>query len=724
MSDPDRLLAQFLDETREQLLTLARALAQLAQQPDARDALDEAHRMVHTIKGSCGLFELQPILAITHAAENLLMQAQQGTHRLSASEIDALGAAFDDVADWLEAFDGHALPHQADPAAQQHVHALDPQSARPAQQHTAAAAFDSLPAALRTRLAAHADARVYVRYAPDPACFFSGEDPLYTLRQLPELIDLAIDAPARDALAALDPFHCHLVFHAVSGASDEAVAAALRPLAGQAAWCALPAPTARPSPALEPTLALLRQQQALLTHAIGHGEDGPLHSVATVMRNCCALLGQPDPLAGWDSHNGAPALQQRLAALLAQLAAPQAPAPAPSSGEPSGVRQEALRIAPALLDRLADSAAELAVSRNALGELAQRASARGGEAAFARDLAGWHERLDSQVRALQEALQEARLVPLANVFQRLPRLVRQLARQLGKEVTLALEGESIRVDKEIADTLYEPLLHLSRNALDHGIEPASERRAQGKPGGGSLTIRARQTPERLQVEVIDDGRGIDVAQVRQRALARGLQPPDRLAALSDAQAMQLVFTPGFSTAATVTEVSGRGVGMDAVRHAVGAAGGSVTLDSVAGGGTTVSLSLPLQRALTQALVVEAAGQRFGIAIAHLLEVIQPQPQALHQVKSSLALHWRGEVVPLVDLAQALGLPCPPAHPATAVITVTRHGPVALALDAVHDSQEVTVRPPSGVLAGVACYDGTALLADGSILLILNPDGLI
>ncbi|TJZ78749.1 chemotaxis protein CheA [Chitiniphilus eburneus] len=716
----DPLLAQFLDETREHLLLIGQGLEQLARNPARRDAIEAVHRAAHTIKGSCGLFGFEPILEITHAAETCLGDARDDTATLTPPQLAALLAAFDDIADWLERLDGTHLPPESDAVARRHVATLAGRGAvTPVTTSTVA-----VPQALRDALRASgspAGSLLHVCYTPDPDCFFSGEDPLYTLRQLPGLVALHLEEPAPQPLAGLDPYRCRLVLHALSDASPDDVTKALRTVASQVSIAPLPAlPVVLDSGPQRAAAALLTQQRSLLRHAITAGNaEGALRSIATVLRNCCTALGWPEEAAHWQEPLSPEVALQRLDDVLARLAAPEKPhveAPAP--------RAEALRIDPALIDRLLDVTTELGVSRTALADLARRAQADPAAASFGRELWSWHTRLDRDLRDLQAALQEARLVPLSEVFERLPRQARQLARQLDKKVALHLEGEGLRVDKSVAAALHEPMIHLLRNAIDHGLEPSAERLAAGKPAEGTLTVRASQVQDRLLIEVADDGRGIDSARIRQRAAERGVLDAAQLAALPDEAALQLVFEPGFSTAATVTEVSGRGVGMDVVRTAVGALGGAVSLSARPGEGTTLALSLPVQLALAQVVVVEVARQRFGVPLTQLLEVVRPQPDDLRRLKRRDILAWRDEVLPLVSLSRVLGLPVTARPPDAAVVLHTAQGRIALAVDAVGDSLDIVVKPLTGLLAGLPCYDGSALLADGSVLLVLNPQGLL
>jgi two-component system, chemotaxis family, sensor kinase CheA len=315
---------------------------------------------------------------------------------------------------------------------------------------------------------------------------------------------------------------------------------------------------------------------------------------------------------------------------------------------------------------------------------------------------------------------DIRMLPCATVFGRFPRLVRDVAKRLDKRVRLALEGEETAADKDVLDLIADPLVHLVRNSLDHGIEDAASRRAAGKPEEATLTLRASQEADAVVIEVIDDGGGVDAAAVRRKALERGLVDEDRLREMDDAQAVQMIFLPGFSTADAVSDLSGRGVGMDAVRTAVERLGGAVTLDSRPGEGTTVRLRLPLSMAVSQLMVVGVSGQRFGIAVEQIRELARVPVEGLQRVQGRRAALLRGRTVPLVPLAGVLGMEPPPEGEELDVVVVRPHGvDIGLVVDRVHETLDLIVRPPEGIVAGTSWLAGTALLGDGQVLLVLD-----
>jgi two-component system chemotaxis sensor kinase CheA len=394
---------------------------------------------------------------------------------------------------------------------------------------------------------------------------------------------------------------------------------------------------------------------------------------------------------------------------------PGAAAPRPDART---VRVEADRI-----DGLADLVSELFVAKNRLSHLAARVAMVAPD--LAQDLTANQAEFDRLASGMHRAVMRMRMVPLDQSFRRLPRLVRDVATRLGRAVSFTIEGAATQADKATVDALYEPLLHVLRNAVDHGVEPPAVRRAAGKLPQGRIALQAGAEGERVVVTVTDDGAGIDAATLRRTAAARGLASPEALAAMDDAAALDLVFLPGFSTASAVTETSGRGVGMDAVRAALQAIGGQVSIAPAPGGGTLVRLVVPQAVAITTVVVVSAAGEAFGVPIALIMETARVPRAAILPVGSGAAFVLRERTIPLVNLAALLGgaAPADPREAKVLVVSVAGQ-PVGLEVDRFGARMDVVVRPLQGLLAGLPGLRGSALLGDGRVLLVLNLPELL
>jgi two-component system chemotaxis sensor kinase CheA len=388
----------------------------------------------------------------------------------------------------------------------------------------------------------------------------------------------------------------------------------------------------------------------------------------------------------------------------------------------AGVRAAAtLRVDAARIDALADGLGELVVAVNAFATLAEQADAV--DRAFAANLRTVQANIERVTADLHRSVSAVRMVPLAPTLRRLPRMAREIAEGLGKRVDFVVTGEGLEVDKQIADGLFEPLLHLVRNAIDHGIEDAATRQAAGKPEQGRVSLAARRDGDAILVTLEDDGAGIDPGRIRAVAVARGLVGEEAAAQLSDAAALRLIFAPGFSTAAQVTEVSGRGVGMDAVQAAVERLRGTIDIASEPGKGTCFRLRLPANALTTRLLVVEVGADRYGVALDQIVETVRIDSAALMPIGGGSACVLRGHTVPVLSLATLLGGADLPA--ATAKLLVTRTGGerVALRVDGFAERIDTLVRPSSGILAAVPGVTGSTLLGDGSVLLVLDLPAL-
>lgn len=412
---------------------------------------------------------------------------------------------------------------------------------------------------------------------------------------------------------------------------------------------------------------------------------------------------------------------------LAETAAPEALAPeAPAVAARQAEGQvRSLRVDAARVDALAAAADDLVVTKNAVAHLLSAAAA-GAPPALARSLAAAQADLDRRVSRLHESIGRMRLVPLAPLFRRFPPIVRQTAGGLGKSVDLVIGGDGVEVDKTIADGLYEPLLHLLRNAVDHGVETTAERRAAGKPVPAPLRLSAALSGDEAVIELADDGRGLDMARVRATAAARGLASAEALAAMSDDAAADLIFRPGFSTAAAVSELSGRGVGLDAVRARVAALGGRVEVHSARGRGARFLLRLPVRVRLARLMVVEAGGETFGVPLESVVAATSVAPEQLTPVRAGRALVWRDRPVPLMALTDLLAMAPPTRRAADLKVMIVRAGDefAAVSVERFLERIEAPLRPPAGMLARVPGLLGSSLLGDGRVLMVLDVPELI
>jgi two-component system, chemotaxis family, sensor kinase CheA len=364
-----------------------------------------------------------------------------------------------------------------------------------------------------------------------------------------------------------------------------------------------------------------------------------------------------------------------------------------------------------------DLAGELVLVRGRLGALVGEGS--GGE------LVDTYRQLRRATGDLLESVRQARLQPVGMVTRKFPRIARDLARDLGRQVTVRLEGEEVGVDRAVNEALADALLHLVRNGVDHGIEPPGERTRAGKPAAGQIRIAAGQEGGRVWVEVCDDGRGLDGERLAARAVALGLISREQAAGLDEAGRLELIFLPGLSTRERASTISGRGVGMDAVRAHLARIGGTVELTSVPGRGTVVRIDVPLTLAIQPCVPVRSATERYCIPQAGICDVVLLGPGDVHELGGARLYRHRGELIPLVDLAETFtGTPTPtPADGITSVVVESEGRRIGLVVDAVEDSVEAVIKPLPAGLRGVKVVSGVTILADGRPTLILELPAL-
>jgi two-component system chemotaxis sensor kinase CheA len=386
-----------------------------------------------------------------------------------------------------------------------------------------------------------------------------------------------------------------------------------------------------------------------------------------------------------------------------------------------------VRVNVAVLDRLMNLIGELVLARNQVVQ-----GSRGGRESGAPSQAALN-RLNAVTTELQEQIMKTRMQPVARMFEKIPRMVRDLCNTTGKRVVSRIEGTTTEIDKALVEAIRDPLMHIVRNAIDHGIEDPSTRAAMGKSTSGTVVVRASHEGGMVLIEVEDDGRGMDPIALRAHAVKKGLMTTAEAAQIGDREALELVFRPGFSTAAKVTDISGRGVGMDVVRTHVERAGGQVEIESTVGRGSCIRLKMPLTLAIIPALLVEVAGHRFAVPQVNLLELVYLDETsavgALENVRGAEVHRLRGEMLPIVRLDEVFRLPRPDdgvrAVPQTLSIVVVAIGTrrYGILVDAIHDTEEIVIKPLHGQLKRLSCYAGATVLGDGGVALILDVAGV-
>lgn len=775
----DEMLQELVLESFDHLGVLEPLLLEWEQAPETadNDQINEAFRCLHTIKGGFGFFGMQNIKTLSHVMESLMMEVRDGKRSLTAEMVELLITASDvlkglicdpatsDKLDISVTVNALETMLDASPAAGDATDAGDEELAPHPQ-------ADTDPGALVRTVY-----RIQVRSRADLADHHRGTlDLNHDLVAFGEIIDVRIDLSSisglDDALLNGAGLAYEVIF-ACDLAADE--------IAGR-----LDIPVSQVSVVEDAGLDELAEDHHIMasgtlrqavtaSHTRRQTKSETADRPATGQADSSALAATPNEPSAPDVA-AAPVPEPAVApvAVPADTAASSAAAPLEPAAAAS-TASETLKVRLDVIESLMDLGGELVLCRNQmtlrfserlldgpLGAVLQTAvereltegfdqlvatADRTGDVREAinqhlgtiRDqiLDGINLRLedapglrtaikdfDSVTTGLQAVVMQTRMQPVAVVFNKFTRVVRDLGRKIGKSVSLATEGSEVELDKSILDALVDPLTHLVRNGVDHAIETADERVAAGKPERGTILLRACHVSGSVRIEVIDDGRGIDPAKVKAKAIERGLVDPAQVDSMSDQAILEFIFLPGFSTAAQVTDLSGRGVGMDVVKTNIERLGGSLSIASQLGAGATFSMQIPLTLAIIPALIVRVAGKRYAVPQANLVEIVRhlDGSNKIERVHGSPVFRLRGNLLPMVHLGQQLGLSDSDDGHHILVIQ-TQNQPFGLVVDDILDAVEIVVRPVSRRLAAIGVIAGATILGDGSICLIADPMAL-
>ncbi len=407
-----------------------------------------------------------------------------------------------------------------------------------------------------------------------------------------------------------------------------------------------------------------------------------------------------------------------------------------SSRTDTGNGQEPVTSAPPLestvrvdiqrLDRLLNLVGELVLVKNRFSQFLDQLGILEPGNGFMTDLQALNNQFDLITSELQNAIMTTRMLPIGRVFNRFPRLVRELAREFNKEVEVHIEGQDTELDKSVLEVIGDPLVHLVRNCIDHGIEPPEERQRKGKPTRGRISLTARHEGNYVLIEVADDGRGINPAVLKEKAMEKGLITSDMAAQMSTSDAYNLIFRPGFSTSEQVNQISGRGVGMDVVKTNVSRLNGMIMVQSAVGKGTRFTLKLPLTLAIIQCLIIGVGEQQFALPLSSVLEITRVQRRELSQVHNRQVFNRHGSIVPLIRLSEVFDLEDATRSKDqfyTLLLGMPGHA-IGLAVEKIYGQKECVVKPLGPMLSQIQGLGGSTILGDGTVVMILDIGEII
>ncbi len=381
---------------------------------------------------------------------------------------------------------------------------------------------------------------------------------------------------------------------------------------------------------------------------------------------------------------------------------------------------QSIRVNLDVLENLMQLVGELVLTRNQLSQIIKTRSDR--------VLSFRLQKLSQIASDLQEGIMKTRMQPISNAWSKFPRLIRDLSHELEKKIDLRMIGAETELDRQLLEAIKDPLIHMVRNSCDHGLESPEERVAAGKPEAGTITLSAFHEGGHIIIELSDDGRGINIEKIKQRALKNGLATEEQMAKLTGQQIVQFIFLPGFSTAEKVTSISGRGIGMDVVRYNIEKIGGTLELTSIFGKGSKFNIKIPLTLAIVSVLIVETCGERFAlpqINVQELVRVGEGSGHVIEHVENASVLRLRGKLLPVISLAEILGMSMNGKKGNTEFVVICKVGGYSfgIAVEHVFDIEEIVIKPNSELLKSITLYSGNAILGDGNIIMILDPNGL-
>jgi two-component system chemotaxis sensor kinase CheA len=687
----DDLLSEFLTETNENLAVLDVELVKLEQNPNDNELLSNIFRLVHTVKGTCGFLGLPRLESVAHAGENVLGKVRDGELEVTAEAVTLILACLDRIRSIMGDLEASGSePAGDDSELIKNLNAF----------------ADGGKAAAPTPAKAAAPA------APPPAAAAPAPSGASIYEQIGGMG--TIDAVVEVAFARiLGDLRVKSVFE---GDSIDHVQGYMRD--HLAKMCGGPDTTA-PHP-----LAGRAMSDTQFEAICGHLQAG-LNTLEVPQQIAAMIMGlvyaERESATGGDQ----PAAEQPSAEAapppVAAKAPPAVKREADGDAKESAVANQSIRVNVELLENLMTMVSELVLTRNQVLQILRKHK----DSEFAAPL----QRLNHVTSELQEGVMKTRMQPIGNAWAKLPRIIRDLSHELKKKIDLVMIGQDTELDRQVLEMIKDPLTHMVRNSADHAIETPEERRRAGKPETGKITLNAYHEGGHIIIEVNDDGKGLPIDKIKAKIVQNGLATEAELENMSDQQIQQYIFKPGFSTAAKVTSVSGRGVGMDVVRTNIEKIGGTIELRSQEGKGTRFSIKIPLTLAIVSALVVECAGERFAIPQISVVELVRASSTGelkVERINETPVLRLRNKLLPLVSLREKLQLEQEAERDSDdTFVVVTQVGTYqfGIMVDRVFDTEEIVVKPVSPILRHIEVFSGNTILGDGSVIMILDPNGI-
>lgn len=728
--DMSQFHAVFFEESQEHLDSMESLLLAVDVAAPDSEALNAIFRAAHSIKGSSATFGFTDVAALTHIMEALLDRVRTGQMPLTEDIVDATLAAADVLRNLLAAHQGQET---ADQAAAQTLRERMLSLADGLSESAGASHADAHRAELRER------ARRYeLRFTAATSTEQGLQNLLSELRELGEVLDTRMpEQPDGEWYVVLATDVDSEMLASILGFIADEQSIRVRELEGGDGKKAAPpdghygffheapggpdVPTTLPDEAwglFEPTADLAAPPVASGDEGFGFFDPLPLQGQLGALEDDSASFGVVPPVASRFpqalEHAPSPRTPRPVAAVEPPTASGDPKTPARARSDASSIRVNVERV-----DQMINLVGELVIAQAMLSQAASQL-----DPVLFEKLHEGLATLERSTRDLQEAVISIRMLPISTVFSRFPRVVRDLSQKLGKRVELILSGENTELDKSLIERITDPLTHLVRNSLDHGIESPADRSRAGKSEVGRINLRAYHQSGNIVIEVADDGAGLNRQRILDKARERGLPASD---SMSDQDVWQLIFEPGFSTAEVVTDVSGRGVGMDVVKRNIAALGGRIELDSMPGVGTRISVRLPLTLAILDGMSVALCGETYIIPLDYVVESLQPAPAMLKAISGvERLLDVRGEYLPILDLHEQFGLPIGAGGYSQGIMVILESdgNKAAVFVDALIGQHQVVIKSLEANYRRVPGISGATIMGDGHVALILDPPRLV
>lgn len=706
----DDLLTEFLTETSESLAVIDVELVKFEQDPQDEAILGNIFRLVHTIKGTCGFLGLPRLESVAHAGENILGKFRDGALQVTPEAVTLILRCIDTIRDLLAELESTAEEPEGEDRE-----IIDEMNAMAEGRSVSAAPAAAEPAPVAAAPAATGDSAPTANEFGAPVA--------------QELLDEVMEAQSAGIVSASD---------SGMGSAEEQIVA--------------PQTNSFGAPIAQELLDEVEQAEAA-------GISAPPPPAAI------KIEAEPEPAA----ETAVSVPEPVEAAKVPSAPVKKGSAPLKKAEKESAVAQSSIRVHVDVLEDLMTLVSELVLTRNQLLQMVRGMD----DSEFTVPL----QRLSHITSDLQEGVMKTRMQPIGNAWAKLPRIVRDLSVESGKQIDLVMLGAETELDRQVLELIKDPLTHMVRNSADHGLEMPNERVELGKPGKGTITLNAYHQGGHIIIEIADDGKGLNMDRIRQKCIDNDVVSESELASMSDQQIQQYIFAAGFSTAEKVTSVSGRGVGMDVVRTNIEKIGGTVELKSIEGKGTTFTIKIPLTLAIVSALIVACCNERFAIPQISVLELVRASvnaDNAIEMINDSPVLRLRNRLLPLISLQTLLKLEQPEveelvekaAEAANAdealdvvdavdaadaadagsaesegiqetmdkvakgksdelfiVVTQVGNNTFGIIVDRVFDTEEIVVKPVAPILRDITFYSGNTILGDGSVIMILDPNGI-